>query len=578
MRSYLVIGCFLLLALPAIHGTGLPDQIPASLNEKIEVMTDRHLYAVGEKILFAGIRLCPSGLDSACWSRVLYLELLTPGGSSVAQGKFPLYGSGASGHLSIPENLLTGNYYLVAYTKWMRNFSPMNFCYRSLKIFNPFTAQLEASSPGNGTGQTEDREEKSLREVIRCHTERSVYGQREKVRLSISIPASARSLTGTYTVSVVRKNVTLTQNTPEIRPAEVLHHNPPGTLFLPESRGLSLSGRLVPADSATRVGHAAVQLALLGQEPEFRVATTGSDGSFIFALDSMTGRNDMYITSPFKGPPLEIRIDNDFANPSVRFPEIPFILSEAEKKGAGEIIFNSQINSHFPSRDTGNPGSEEARERAAEDGPIKAFYGLPSRSVLIDDYIELPTLKEVLIELIPGVTPRVRNRVPYLIFSGNKLSFTLINQYTPLLLVDHVPVFDLEKLLLMSPKKIERVEILNEIYIIGHHTYGGILNIITRKGDLAGIDLPEHAYFFDFTSFLPQDGPVFPSHSSQEFDSENPDYRNCLYWSAGIPVLPGEETGLDFYTADNSGEYTAIIRGFAEDGTLLLGTCDFRVE
>jgi len=72
--------------------------------------------------------------------------------------------------------------------------------------------------------------------------------------------------------------------------------------------------------------------------------------------------------------------------------------------------------------------------------------------------------------------------------------------------------------LLISPKKIQWVEVLNEIYIIGNTTYGGILNVITRKGDLAGIDLPENSFFFDFTSFLPQDELDFPRYEEQEFD------------------------------------------------------------
>jgi hypothetical protein len=42
--------------------------------------------------------------------------------------------------------------------------------------------------------------------------------------------------------------------------------------------------------------------------------------------------------------------------------------------------------------------------------------------------------------------------------------------------------------------------------------------------------------------------------------------------------LPGQEISLDFYTSDNRGDFTAIIRGIAKDGSILKGTCDFRVE
>jgi hypothetical protein len=130
----------------------------------------------------------------------------------------------------------------------------------------------------------------------------------------------------------------------------------------------------------------------------------------------------------------------------------------------------------------------------------------------------------------------------------------------------------------MSPKKINSVEVLNEIYILGNITYGGILNVITRKGDLAGIDLPENSFFFDFTSYLPQDELVFPRYEDHEFDSENPDYRNCLYWAPEIKAAPGQDLELDFFTSDNNGEYMVLIRGIGEDGSILQGKCYFRVE
>jgi hypothetical protein len=583
MRIYPVIGCIVLLAFSLSNKAwagypGYPDAdsslaLPGSLNEAIAVMTDRHIYAVGEKILFAGFNIIPPELDTSCWSKVLYLELLTPGGTSVAQGKFPLNCTRASGYLNIPEDLLTGNYYLVAYTKWMRNFSPVNFHYQLVKIINPYTPQLETSIFSNENGQTIDCEQKPLKEAIICNTDKSSYHQREKVNLSINIPGSAGSVTQTYNVAVVRNGFSDTLGQLKIKPDEVQYHRPAGTIYLPETRGLSLSGTVVSADSAGSVPSGMVNLAILGRRPEFRLTHTGPGGSFCFALDSMVGRNDMYIASNHDDN-LEIRIDNDFANPVVRFPDIPFSLSESEKELAREIIFNMQINSHFQLPDETLSGPVED----VEDPGIIAFYGLPSSSILIDDYIELPTLKEVLIELVPGVFPRVRNKEPYLIFTGNKLTFNLINQYTPLLLVDQVPVSDLEQLLLMSPKKILRVEVLNEIYIIGNSTYGGILNIITRKGDLAGIDLPENSFFFDFTSYLPQDEFIFPRHEDQSFDSENPDYRNCLYWAPEIRIDPGQQVELDFFTADNSGDYMVLIRGVADDGSILQGRCDFRVE
>ena len=583
MKIFMLIGYLVLVlvpystkaqaAYPKYPDADTSFSIPASLNERIEVVTDRFIYGIGEKILFAGTNIIPPELEASSWSKVLYLELLTPGGTSVAQGKFPISCSGASGYLTIPEQLLTGNYYLVAYTKWMRNFSPSNFHYQLIKIINPYTPQLETSNFSTGSWKTQEWEQKPMKKDILCSTDKTMYQQREKVNLMINIPGLSPSLTNTYSVTVVRNGSPDTLRNLNILPEKVQYHRPPGTLYLPETKGLSVSGRMIAGDSAGSFSSDNVNLAILGQEPGFRVIPSGPQGSFCFVLDSMSGRNDMYIVSNHDEEDLQIRIDNDFANPAVRFPEIPFILSESEKELAAEIILNMQINSHFQSHDTNISETEEE-----EDSEIISFYGLPTASILIDDYIDLPTLKEVLIELAPGVFPRERNMEPYLSFNGNKLTFILINQYPPLLLVDHLPVFDLEKLLLMSPKKIYRVEVLNEIFILGRISYGGIVNVITRKGDLAGIDLPDNSFFFDFTSFLLQDEQAFPHHEDQEFDSENPDYRNCLYWSPDIKAAPGQDLELDFFTSDNNGDYEVLIRGIGKDGSILQGKCYFSVE
>jgi hypothetical protein len=113
MSIYQVIGYMVLLVFQfsnralAVHGeypcTDTSFVLPGSLNEKVMIMTDRHIYAVGEKILFAGINIPPPELKASCWSKVLYLELLTPGGTSTAQGTFPMSCSRASGYLTIPD-------------------------------------------------------------------------------------------------------------------------------------------------------------------------------------------------------------------------------------------------------------------------------------------------------------------------------------------------------------------------------------------------------------------------------------------------------------------------------------------
>ena len=46
--------------------------LPDIYNERIEMFTDRQIYAVGEKILFKALNVSNPELLEACWSKVLY--------------------------------------------------------------------------------------------------------------------------------------------------------------------------------------------------------------------------------------------------------------------------------------------------------------------------------------------------------------------------------------------------------------------------------------------------------------------------------------------------------------------------
>ncbi len=69
----------------------------------------------------------PTESNAAQWSRVLYVELIQPNGTSLAQGKVLIDSSGAMGTINIPEGLSSGTYYLKAYTRWMRNCGPEDY-------------------------------------------------------------------------------------------------------------------------------------------------------------------------------------------------------------------------------------------------------------------------------------------------------------------------------------------------------------------------------------------------------------------------------------------------------------------
>ena len=153
-----------------------------------------------------------------------------------------------------------------------------------------------------------------------------------------------------------------------------------------------------------------------------------------------------------------------------------------------------------------------------------------------------------------------------------------ITFYKPLILLDFVPVFNAENLLRLSPELIDRIEVINSTYVRGNMCFGGIISVFSKKGDMAGIDLPANSYFFDFKTYEPQDDISFPTYSGLSGNERIPDFRNTMYWNPFLQGKPSETISCEFYASDNTGDYIVIVRGISEQGSILEGHCNFTVE
>lgn len=103
--------------------------------EKVILISDRNFYLTGEEIIFTANVFIDNKSDTDL-SKVLYLEIFKDD-LSFAKAKYKLIDGKTQGSISIPEGLLSGNYYLRAYTRYMRNQAAETFFYKHLTIINP---------------------------------------------------------------------------------------------------------------------------------------------------------------------------------------------------------------------------------------------------------------------------------------------------------------------------------------------------------------------------------------------------------------------------------------------------------
>lgn len=113
----------------------------------------------------------------------------------------------------------------------------------------------------------------------------------------------------------------------------------------------------------------------------------------------------------------------------------------------------------------------------------ETVYGTkPDLSYNLDEYRQFLTIREVLLEYVLYVSNRTINGVPKLIVRKEQ---DFYNSSLPtLVLIDGMPVFDIERLLNYDARRIHYINIYGGQYTFGSGVYNGILSFVTRSGRL----------------------------------------------------------------------------------------------
>ncbi|WP_420155704.1 hypothetical protein [Siphonobacter sp.] len=187
-----------------------------------------------------------------------------------------------------------------------------------------------------------------------------------------------------------------------------------------------------------------------------------------------------------------------------------------------------------------------------------AFYGIAEKTYKLDDYTRFPVLEEVMREYVPEVdVRRHQSQFSFLMLGRAEYSFT----QPPLVLMDGVPVFDVNKVLALDPLRIKRLDVVNRRYFLGPLLFEGIVSFRSYKGDLAGLQ-PE-GLVTSYEGVQAQREFYSPRYDTpQQRQSRTADFRTLLYWAPQVKTTQA----LDFYTSDLSGTYQVVIQGLSAQG------------
>ncbi len=334
----------------------------------------------------------------------------------------------------------------------------------------------------------------------------------------------------------------------------------------PDIRDIGLSGIVVNITTQKPIENVPVYLSIFKEHPQIHIYNSRKDGSFFFSLNNFEGEQDVFICPLFEYmDDIELKVNTDFSPKFPKLNSIPLMIDSSQTKFLLQMLIASQ---------TAKAYEIPTKNKETKVGNLPYSFGNPETTVVLDDYVETPSLEIVFKELVPKVHVRKKKgKYNLAIFdSENEIFYN-----NPLILIDEIPVFDVNELMKVSPKDIEKIELHKTPYILGDHVINGIIMIHTLTNNFGGMIMPKSAAFFDYNTLMPSFKFTAKRYNTNtELKSRSADFRTLLHWE---PFIKEENRKkLNFYTSDQKGIYEGYFFGSYKDGqTFHFKAFDFNV-
>lgn len=105
-----------------------------NLREKPYLSTNKPYYYPGETVWLGGQMFYQNTIMSDTLSRVLYVDLMDRNSKVIQSEAFPIKEGKIAGAFVLPDELKSGDYFLRAYTEWMRNYPDQDIFLRALPV------------------------------------------------------------------------------------------------------------------------------------------------------------------------------------------------------------------------------------------------------------------------------------------------------------------------------------------------------------------------------------------------------------------------------------------------------------
>jgi len=531
--------------------TLLPLRAQERTAERTYITTDRSVYVAGERIWCSAFCVTGEGRLSDV-SRVAYLELHSADGVAVT-AKLALNDGRGAGYLDLPISLPTGNYRLVAYTAQNKDEMDYDFtglASKTLSIFNVFST---------------DRVTDGV-EVVSPEAYAEMPGQaRHDGRGDVELTWSADSILHvtnhsgspiTFSLSVARDDDIISPANPDIADflsaARTIGRRSFRNQVIPELEGEVITGHVV-ADAATLrslLGHNAY-ISTPSERAEVYTSLVVGDGALTFITGNFFGNQELVCEIEGADPksPPRIELNTPFVKAPVSVPERLLLSSSLEASLKARSLMMQQV-------------ARQHADTLYEYLPRREYPLLDGAPVhyILDDYTRFDTMEETFIEFIPQVRVRkgADGRPEIQVRLEEAQEIRTFTGAPSLVLLDGVPIFDHERLLLYDPHKIQRIDVYPYTHYLGSSTFAGAVNLITFAHNLPHFALNKTMQIVPFPGLC---WPTAWLGSDPGAASETPDCYQTLFWHPLLQLNPGETLAVPVLLPSSPGRIKATLEG-----------------
>ena len=243
-------------------------------------------------------------------------------------------------------------------------------------------------------------------------------------------------------------------------------------------------------------------LSIIGKQIHYFEGKMVDDSTAVFNTFGIHGHQPLVLSAVSStGVSLPVEMMSPFA--ALIPKQLPHLVFHYKRSEVEARSLDMQRHQKFsPSSEASGDGGKFSppSEGSGEAYDETLFGTKPDLSYNLDEYRQFLTIREVLLEYVSCVSKKKTDGVSKLFVRKEQ---ELYNTILPsLVLIDGMPVFDVERLLNYDARRVHYINIYGGQYTFGNGIYNGILSFVTRSGQLTNYPTePNMQYLvYDFPS------------------------------------------------------------------------------